>query len=66
MLFAITNTNYCQYIKNKRKTCQALAGRNTLSEGDWVKGRTDGPRGSHVVEGLGTPRGVADDKKGIT
>lgn len=41
MLFAITNTNYCQYIKNKRKTCQALAGRNTLSE----EGLGKGPHG---------------------
>lgn len=38
-------------------------GPSALSEWGCVKGRTDGPRGSHVVQELGTPRGIIYDEK---
>jgi len=61
MLFAITNKNYCLYIKNKRKTWHGLAGRNALSEGGMGKG----PHGWASRIASGPPRGVTYDKKGI-
>lgn len=37
-------------------------GPSALSEWGCVKGRTDEPRGSHVVQELGIPRGIYDEK----